>query len=892
MKKLFSIFILLALAINAFAYDFSAVCESGQTLYYSYVSDSEVKVVCPSTNWSGYTQPTDHLIIPETVENEGVVYTVISIGYNAFYYCTNLTSVEIPITIKSIQQSAFEKSGLISVEIPNSVTKIQAWAFARCTDLLSLTIGSSVSTIESGAFRYCTSLQIIHCNAPAPPAYAHANHNSYYTNEIFENVPTDIPVYVSCLTYDQFETNEQWDQFSNLQSVFIGAPDLNVSVNMSGFGTTEIISVPGCCDDSTATVLAIANPGHEFSYWKNGIEMVSFSPEYTFVLDQNTTLVACFDSAPIVYDSTAFPDHVIGRAINASGQVTNEYLSDFIYEENGEMIQFKLPSFGLTTTYTFADYPTMPSQIITDHNSGHPYYEEYLYTYENNKIKHVETTTGEEYTFSSFDYFYDESWHLTRIEQTTTDVFPYFWRLHFFEYENNYRTRIDVNYESHDSVNFVCRNKTTKHYNERQQLLSSQTDTYNSAGDTTSMTLQTYTYTPNNKTDHIITQRLANGEWVNSSITQYVYDNKNRVVEYQTGSWSSENQEWNITKKTIYDFDDIEQKLTVSFRKKNNDEWVWGSYSGQDMFYESDMKLWNQALANYNPINQFVIDLHYVRKEKNEVFPSQSEWYYEIEWEDGTITYQHLEYTSDTTINNERPKVVVRSNTQYDRDVIEVTHEYILEEGNVVYWWNKDLEEFTTLYDYNAEAGDEWEIKVGTESIMVHVDSVGVFEYEGETRKTIHISDAGNIFNGDIVVGYGHMTSFFPEKLMHRNARYTVDGLRCYWVEDALLYHNGDEDCDAIYSEIHGVEEDGPSTGSGTEGTLTVYPNPTNDVLFVETVCTPSLLNQTYRITNVLGQTILSGSINTETQQIDIKKLPIGMFFITVGGQTEKFVVK
>jgi hypothetical protein len=179
---------------------------------------------------------------------------------------------------------------------------------------------------------------------------------------------------------------------------------------------------------------------------------------------------------------------------------------------------------------------------------------------------------------------------------------------------------------------------------------------------------------------------------------------------------------------------------------------------------------------------------------------------------------------------------------------------------------------------------------VGTESILVHVDSVGVFEYEGDIRKMLHISDAGNIFNGDIVVGYGHMTSFFPEKLMNRNSDYTVDGLRCYWVGDALLYHNGDEDCDAIYSEIHGVDEDGPPTGSGT---FMVYPNPANNILFVETVCTPSLPDQTaYRITNLMGQTLLQGHISAEIQQINISTLPAGMYFISVDAQTMKFVVK
>ena len=271
--------------------------------------------------------------------------------------------------------------------------------------------------------------------------------------------------------------------------------------------------------------------------------------------------------------------------------------------------------------------------------------------------------------------------------------------------------------------------------------------------------------------------------------------------------------------------------------------------------------------------------------------PDHSEWYYEILNDNGSITYQHLECTADTTIGNERPKIIVRTNTIYDRDEIitETTHEYVYERDGKVYWWNKDLEEFTTLYDLTAEAGDEWEIKVGTESILVHVDSVGVFEYEGDTRRMLHISDAGDLFSGDIVVGYGHMTSFFPERLMNQGKGYRVQGLRCYWIGGELVYHDGDEDCDAIYSEIHGVNEGGPSTGSGT---FVVYPNPTNNILFVETRLIASLPDQTYRITNLMGQTLLTGNISAETQQIDITNLPAGMYFISVDAQTVKFVVK
>ena len=289
-------------------------------------------------------------------------------------------------------------------------------------------------------------------------------------------------------------------------------------------------------------------------------------------------------------------------------------------------------------------------------------------------------------------------------------------------------------------------------------------------------------------------------------------------------------------------------------------------------------------------INKIELSYTTTNNPREPFLPDNSEWYYEIENEDGSITYQHLECAADTTINNERPTFIVRSNTHYDcQEITEVTHEYVYEENGKVYWWNKDLEEFTMLYDLTAQAGDEWEIKVGFESLTMHVDGVGHYEYEGHTFRLLRVSNENNLFSGDIVCGVGHLTSFFPEKLMNRNANFTVDGLRCYWIDNELVFKISDEDCDAIYSEIHGVEEDGPSTGSGI---LLVYPNPANDILFVETRSIASQPAQTYRITNLMGQTVLSGSINDEKQQIDIKELPVGMYFITVGGQTVKFVVK
>ena len=268
-------------------------------------------------------------------------------------------------------------------------------------------------------------------------------------------------------------------------------------------------------------------------------------------------------------------------------------------------------------------------------------------------------------------------------------------------------------------------------------------------------------------------------------------------------------------------------------------------------------------------------------------FPIGTEWYYEITNDNGSVTYQYLECASDTTINDKPIHILVRINTLYDKSDI-ITHEYIYEEYNKVYWWNKTLGEFTTLYDFGAEVGDEWEIKVGTQTIPVHVDAAQTVTYKSQEYKMLSISDPDDIFTGDIICGIGHLTSFFPEKLMNKG--YRVENIRCFWQDGELVYQNGDQDCDEIYEQHHlGVDE------IDSENNFAVYPNPSHDVLYVLS----DNINSEYRITNIMGQTLMTGNITSENQMIDVSSLPKGIYFITLTNKTpnnvvstQKFVIK
>ena len=124
---------------------------SGDLLYSAPASSSSDVQVLGLRNTSA-TQ----VAIPETVAFNGNTHAVTSIGDDAFYACTSLTSVTIPSSVTSIGSYAFyECYNLTSVNIPSGVTNIEPYTFAYCKKLTNVTIPYGVTTIGKEAFRDC-----------------------------------------------------------------------------------------------------------------------------------------------------------------------------------------------------------------------------------------------------------------------------------------------------------------------------------------------------------------------------------------------------------------------------------------------------------------------------------------------------------------------------------------------------------------------------------------------------------------------------------------------------------------------------------------------------------------------------------------------------------------
>ena len=200
-NRLYTLLVLLMMASRLFAYDFDAICSTGQTLYYNINDDGvSVTVTYPcyggqNNYYSGYEMPQGDLTIPDSVEYQGITYAVTKIGPHAFYGCYSLGAATLSNTLVEIGSHAFHGTNTNGyghhLVIPDSVITVGSEAFSWVS-VHELTIGESVQNIGYHAFD-CSNLKIIHynathCNDVASPPFGSSRNRNINTLTIGENV--------------------------------------------------------------------------------------------------------------------------------------------------------------------------------------------------------------------------------------------------------------------------------------------------------------------------------------------------------------------------------------------------------------------------------------------------------------------------------------------------------------------------------------------------------------------------------------------------------------------------------------------------------------------------------------------------------------------------------
>ena len=214
--------------------------------------------------------------------------SVITIGENAFLFCTILTTIT----------------------IPNSVTTIGGWAFYYCTSLTAVTIPNSVTTIGEGAFYYCTSLTLI-TNLNLVPIAIESN--------VFEEIDiSKCTLTVATSAVSAYEKAEVWKDFKIVGGGFLVNP-------ISGDSEQGYTIGDGLYGGrATATIEAIANSGYHFVNWtKNGAEVSRENP-YNFTVTEDVELVANFAEGVGIVETNNYQSvRVYPNPTSGELQITN-----------------------------------------------------------------------------------------------------------------------------------------------------------------------------------------------------------------------------------------------------------------------------------------------------------------------------------------------------------------------------------------------------------------------------------------------------------------------------------------------------------------------------------------------------------------------------------------
>lgn len=319
-------------------------------------NDSTAVSVTGTTGYGDINNKKD-LVLPETVEYNGVTYTVTSIGNGAFARKNGLNSIVIPNTVVLIAESAFASNwGLASIEIPASVVEIGTrafeWAgniaevkfaansqlkilgtsaFSHAKGLKSIELPEGLTTIKNCAFADCNVLESVTIPASVTTIMEH----------MFDNPSNPTGGCPMLKTVKYAGTKEQWGKINLAENNDILTSTLevlcNITFDVNGYGTAP-------ADQTVYTgdkLVKVAEPtaaGYTFGGWYTDKELTKAFDVENDTVSGDTTLYAKWKAIPdheltvkvgtFTYDDNAASD---------KGNVYEGALVTVTFDENNQL---------------------------------------------------------------------------------------------------------------------------------------------------------------------------------------------------------------------------------------------------------------------------------------------------------------------------------------------------------------------------------------------------------------------------------------------------------------------------------------------------------------------------------------------------------------------------
>ena len=139
-----------------------------------------------------------HIILPPGINR---------LPNNAFTECRSLTTINFPEGLESIGNGCFASSGLTSVHLPSSMRSLEPGAFYDCRRLRTVTLPDSLDRIGDYCFHHCDSLLEVRNLSPEP---------QLITNVFRDTLGLKRTLYVPRQSVELYRRAPYWREFSQI----------------------------------------------------------------------------------------------------------------------------------------------------------------------------------------------------------------------------------------------------------------------------------------------------------------------------------------------------------------------------------------------------------------------------------------------------------------------------------------------------------------------------------------------------------------------------------------------------------------------------------------------------------------------------------------------------